>query len=436
MTRPCTGILAVVTGCLAFAWQAAGGDGRIEIARHMVPYRITNSASYVVTEDLVCTNDNVAVIKIDADFVTLDLNGHTLTQEGNLYGIHAPDRSDFITVRNGTVLCTAQEDYCVYLQGKCNRIESVDVRRFWSIGIHTGIGSLVRDCRARDTTVSAALEWGIYAESGSAIFDSSVAELWDGTYQTIGIRGGNGSLVVNCSAAKNTALEGTCTGIRVGRGSVVADSVAEGNVSSGGAAGITAGSGSVVAGCVARGNLDTSGSDGSGIVSGDGSVVADCAVSRSENGIRTGGGCVVVGSTVNDASAAGVSVGSGCAVRNCSLREAAIWADNATLIAGCNLREEDDPHFTLIDVNSYCYVLENYVWGYATGVKCGGDMNRVDRNWISNIPEVDARGGRNLIVRNRSNNWQVENAGNDYVGTDVTGASGMSTIRPWGNVDY
>ena len=73
--------------CLAAA-SAMAGDGRIEISQDMVPLVIANGGSYVLTEDLAGSSGQNG-ITINADNVTLDLNGFQLSGGGGSLDVRA-----------------------------------------------------------------------------------------------------------------------------------------------------------------------------------------------------------------------------------------------------------------------------------------------------------------------------------------------------------
>ena len=74
-------ILGVWLLLCAGAWA---GDGQIDIAE--IPYTISSSGSYIVVHDLATTQTDTNGITIEADNVTLDLNGHALIGPGKAAG--------------------------------------------------------------------------------------------------------------------------------------------------------------------------------------------------------------------------------------------------------------------------------------------------------------------------------------------------------------
>ncbi|MCA9026029.1 MAG: right-handed parallel beta-helix repeat-containing protein [Planctomycetaceae bacterium] len=80
------------------------GDGRREIAD--LPIVITAPGRYVVVQDLSYSAESGAAVSIEADHVTIDLNGHVLIGSGKsdttAIGVRAVDRKQF-TISNGTI---------------------------------------------------------------------------------------------------------------------------------------------------------------------------------------------------------------------------------------------------------------------------------------------------------------------------------------------
>lgn len=99
-------ILLVVTLYVALAGALWAGDGQIDIAT--IPYTISSSGSYIVVRDLMTTQTNVNGITINADNVTLDLNGHSIIGPGKSVGssgsgIFINGSHYNIVIRNGII---------------------------------------------------------------------------------------------------------------------------------------------------------------------------------------------------------------------------------------------------------------------------------------------------------------------------------------------
>lgn len=408
-------------------------DGRVEIDQARVPYTITNSGSYVVTEDLVCTSALKSVIEVNAEFVTIDLAGHVLTQQTNWYGIHATGR--FITVRNGTVWAPATEaDYAVYLEGLYGRVEGVRCRQFKNIGISTSSGSLIRDCVAEGGGGSVGL-YGIYTGSGSLILDSAVKGFYSAFPLSWGFYAGSGVLLDGCHSVSN-GNGGDYRAIRTGMGALVkACSVSE-TWGSSSAIGIEVGGGSLVADCDVR-TTEASGTEETAIQGGEATLVTRCVAGESMKGVVVGDNSLVKGCVVENAGARGIHAGHNSLVRDCALSESAIIVSNGSLVAGCTvISTNSSSPLTALTIGAGCYVLENHLDSWGTGLRIDGNHNRADRNFITAVTDIDARGASNLVIRNRFNAYGASGLTNDFAGEVVTGSAGMANVRPWANVDH
>ncbi len=104
ITKTMAWVIALWVMLSVGAWA---GDGQIDIAE--IPYTISSSGSYIVVHDLATTQTDTNGITIDADNVTLDLNGHALIGPGKAAGttgngIYVPGPGKYnIAIRNGTV---------------------------------------------------------------------------------------------------------------------------------------------------------------------------------------------------------------------------------------------------------------------------------------------------------------------------------------------
>jgi len=88
---------------VAIPISAYGVDGQIKIAQTVettFPITINEPGSYVLTSNLIVTTGNA--ININADNVTLDLNGHGIYGPGTGNGINARNQFN-ITIKNGIV---------------------------------------------------------------------------------------------------------------------------------------------------------------------------------------------------------------------------------------------------------------------------------------------------------------------------------------------
>lgn len=206
-----------------------GGDGQIDIAT--LPYTISSSGAYIVTRDLTLTTTNSNGITIEADNVTLDLNGHTLTGPGKTAGatgsgIYVNGTHYNITICNGTVrdwrdkgigAGTATNSQFELLRcynngsngllvGNDNTVSGNTAHSNGTYGIQTGNG-----CTVNDNNSYGNGSGGIYVGSGCSVSGNSC-------------RGNTGSGINAgncCVITKNSCLSNTLRGISVGEGCTV-----------------------------------------------------------------------------------------------------------------------------------------------------------------------------------------------------------------------
>ena len=123
-----------------------------------LPYTITKPGLYVLNENLSSSLTSGNLITVNADNVTVDLQGHSLSGPANysnevVYGIYAEERGN-ATVRNGTI---SHCQYGVYLLGTLNAsttnnlnqvVDSLRVTHCVAgIVLNTAPGSRVTNCQ-------------------------------------------------------------------------------------------------------------------------------------------------------------------------------------------------------------------------------------------------------------------------------------------------
>jgi len=101
-------VLWAVLFVVTMSFSAYGADGQIKISQpDSFPIVIDQPGSYVLTSNIVVSTPNVIGIQIEADNVTLDLNGHALIGAGKASGGFGTGiRSEFkknVSIKNGTV---------------------------------------------------------------------------------------------------------------------------------------------------------------------------------------------------------------------------------------------------------------------------------------------------------------------------------------------
>lgn len=253
-------------------------------------------------------------IFVNADNVTIDLNGFTMTGPGTNSAItmpFPPTTPENTTVRNGSI---TNWGFAVVLRERA-RVEGLTVIRNVSDGLSTGNGSLIVDCIVsnngqngigagsgsviRSTLASNNIGFGIAVANGSVLSrcttsgNGGAGMFASGGGATIencsasfngntGINGNERSTVIDCSATVNGGF-----GIVVFDGATVQRCTASANT---GAAGILTGRRSQVIGCVADSNAG-----GDGIRTGQRAMVKQCsATENGTDGISVEGESVVV----------------------------------------------------------------------------------------------------------------------------------------------
>jgi parallel beta-helix repeat protein len=200
-------------------------------------YVITRSGSYYLTTNLtgVAGQDGITV---NADDVTIDLNGFTLIGSGadSGHGIYQASTRRNLRVHNGKVVeWGGGNKGGVYARGKNNQFDHIQAAAN-DYGIFAGTGSTISDCTAYNNTGN-----GIYANAGSTIS--------------------------GCTAYNNT-----------------------GN-------GIYARAGSTISGCTTIYNSE----NGINAYFGDGSTISGCTANHnSVHGIFVGGESQITGNTCNN----------------------------------------------------------------------------------------------------------------------------------------
>lgn len=362
--------------------------------------RISVGGSYKVAGNL-STSAGRSVIEIDADNVTLDLNGYPVRGNTGNDAIRVVAGRSRVTIRNGTVFASGGAG--INASGAAHvRIENVSVTNCTGDGVSVGNHGMVigvtvdtcavgilagEDCVIAGCTVQGNTVHGIDAGQGGTVRDcTAVGNTQRGIYHRgrgsiassharsngqEGIRGENATTVENCTSSENT-----------GRGFYLTLNANIRGCSTwqNGADGIVVGNHSIVSRCNSTNNT------GVGIQATSASSVLDCvASSNTLDGIRVFGESIV-------------------ARNNCSFN--------------------------------------GFSTANGSGIRVSTDNNRVeDNNCSHNAPHgihVDA--ANNLIIRNTCTNSTGANyniVASNAVGTitNVAGAA-ITTTNPFANFEY
>ncbi|MEM6398383.1 MAG: right-handed parallel beta-helix repeat-containing protein [Bacteroidota bacterium] len=157
-------------------------------------YEITESGSYYFTEDISLTFvGSTSGITIDADNVTLDLNGYSLNGNGtggdgiSVFGTH-----NNITIKNGVVANWGENGIFGFRASQSFYLDLV-VRGNALEGMFADFNSLIHQCVVEDNGFS-----GIRAEDGSIISNSTASN-----NGRSGIFSRDRMLIVNCTTTNN-----------------------------------------------------------------------------------------------------------------------------------------------------------------------------------------------------------------------------------------
>ncbi|MBN1675928.1 MAG: hypothetical protein JXR37_33095 [Kiritimatiellae bacterium] len=253
-----------------------------------IPYTITNSGSYYLTRNLTTSAETNGIV-IEADDVTLDLNGFILSGTPSAWcGIALGTQTNRnITIRNGVVRGWGQSG--VSLQDGLNcrlaGITAFDNASLGGAGISVGEEWELEDCFAYKN-LSIGIEVGDHSRARNCKARWNMGN---------GFHSGIGSILEKCVSVENAN-----DGFFGQTLSAVLDCVSIGNTNNG----IYLGPNSI-----AEGNLCGQ-NGGHGIMTGGGSRVARNLVSQSGgDGIQAGGGCRVDRNHVTGNGGAGVAAG-------------------------------------------------------------------------------------------------------------------------------
>jgi hypothetical protein len=242
---------------LAGASPVRGSDGVIEISQSQIaagsgfPYTITQPGSYLLTSNLVVSDENTTAIQIYASDVTVDLNGFAIkgptvctggggngtscAPTGIGRGIYSSGSYESVTVRNGIVRGMGSNG--VRVSSGRSRVENLIVISNGGAGVHTGWSATVWSC-----VISLNRTWGLGLGAYSLLHESSIVD-----NGTTGVTGSGFATIRNSSITGNGS-----TGIDTGSYGNISDNV----VSQNGGTGISCGNG-----CLVRANSIASNGD-------------------------------------------------------------------------------------------------------------------------------------------------------------------------------
>lgn len=274
-------------------------------------YIITQPGAYYFTENIAGISGKNGIL-VQADDVTIDLNGFTLIGvPGSLDGIAVPSSQINLEIRNGVIRDWGGDGVDAWF-GRNSRALGLrtsnnggtGLRFGTSVGIYppnTTTGCIVRDCISESNGGD-----GIFVGGGS-----TVSGCVGSSNTGIGIRAAAGSTVLHCTASSNSNA-----GISVGAGSTVSYCAATNNNAPGFTPGIATAHNCTVSYCSSTNNRY-------GIVVNSGSIVIynSCLYNRDNNngyGISASGLSRIEGNSVagNDIGIESLNGGRNLIIRN------------------------------------------------------------------------------------------------------------------------
>jgi hypothetical protein len=453
---------------------------------------ISQSGSYYLTANIVGVTGKNA-ISIQADHVTIDLNGFALTNFASSpgTGILVLSAHRNLEIRNGIVRGWSKGvDTSLAIDTLVERIYASDNQ---SDGIKVGFNSTLTDCASFSN-----------GGNGFTLATGCVISRCTATFNSHGINNPGGPGVVSeCFVSQNSlngiyvnggsirdcvALDNTGSGIVSTSRCSVHDCQSDGNMQNGfflfdastvtnceagfnGSTGIVTQGQSKVTGCTAKMNTVN------GISTGVDCVVSDCSAAlNSASGIVVTDNCRVAGCTANSNGAGttgfGISAGNGATIEHCvagSNKAGGISTGLAAKVDSCNvyknsgtsgnsafgisvsdsslvsnndLRENDSDAIRISAgcqaINNTCDFNGRLVAG-ASNILVTGAQNRIEGNNVtSNINSgfgIKVTSGGNTIFKNSAKTNTTNY--NFAVGNDAgpTGTAALAT-SPWANIAY
>lgn len=245
-----------------------------------IPFTITTPGSYYLTGDLAATG--TLGIRINADDVTIDLGGFTLSTTSTTLvladGAIASSGHSRLAIRNGRITVFA-------------------------IGINLRSGGhdvVIDHIQEEGPSIGFTDSTGMYVSPSEALISNCVVRGYP-----VGITTSNFAQVSNCTATNNATW-----GFLLGSSNILRDCVSTGNGN-----GISVADSSTVANCVVTGN------PGGGITAGSGAHITGNSVSNNlGTGIAAQGGSLVADNNVTSNSLRGIEItGSGSRIDNNNL---------------------------------------------------------------------------------------------------------------------
>jgi hypothetical protein len=303
-------------------------EPRVAIHQSDMPLTISASGSYYLTQNVTSAANGITV---NADDVTIDLNGFVITGPGagSNSGILINGRNN-VEIRNGTVRGFSRGIYDGYATGESYRVLGVRAVANSTAGIYfTGTNNQIRDCTVSSTGVSAAniSIYGIYTGAGSTVANNTVTRTGHQATATsfiFCIMTNTGCIVTNNTVYNNgTSAAGYVYGISVSSGCTLTGNNVHNNGTSA-TVGVVFGiyatnAGNTITGNTVYSNGSSAAVNVTGIYATNGNTVSGntannngtSSTGTSVTGIFAGSGSAVIGNTAcsNGGPAAGTVYG-------------------------------------------------------------------------------------------------------------------------------
>jgi parallel beta-helix repeat protein len=175
-----------------------------------LPYTISESGSYRLTQNLIHTDESTNAIEVNADNVTIDLGGYSIIGPTTVHnetcsGIYMDGRKN-VEIRNGTITNFPNNgisglDTGVISEASGHRVIDIRVRLIGAHGIIlSGSNHTVRDCTVTQTQISIEQGFGaITCGQMSTVIGNVVSE-----NNIVGIRTGGGCMIRDNTLANCT----------------------------------------------------------------------------------------------------------------------------------------------------------------------------------------------------------------------------------------
>lgn len=384
-------------------------EPRISISGSNTPvgaYTISQSGSYYLTGNRLCS---VIGIDIDANNVTLDLNGYNLigTGAGSQCGIKLMNCSNVI-VKNGTIHNFGRQGILEENTHGSARNHTVgDVRvvgNSRSGSSYQAITLLGSNHSVKDCIVADNLGGGIYTDDGATIINCRVYD--NGNF---GIHTSSGSII-----RRNLCYGNNYTGIQCSSGSTVIENTCYENSNYG----IYGGAGATIKNNTSYDN-DSHGISSSAYCT----IVNNSVYSNGFDGIHAGSGSTITANTVSTNEGDGIYVNSyGIITGNSSHynSEQGIKANSDSLVSGNVLRGNNSSSGAAsggIYVYSDCLVKNNNLSGnLGANIYVSSSDNSIEGNLVTDCTSGAGHGiyfnsGGNFYTNNRASGNSINYGG-------------------------